>query len=56
MSEQPGFKFTPGPRPVGMYWIGGVECGFAVHLMQRPRRLHRWMTRVLLGWVWEDAP
>ena len=34
-------------------WI--ISGSFHVYVTQRPNWLHRTMTRLLLGWRWEDA-
>lgn len=38
-------------------WIGRYELtpNFHVYLETKPMWLHRYMTRILLGWKWEDS-
>ena len=43
-----------GPKPVGVYWIGGVGTGVGFHLTKRPWWLHRWAMRVAFGWEWRE--
>ena len=44
--------YQPKPK-VGYYKIGGPE-GFGFYLEERPNKLHRFFTRLLLGWKWID--
>ena len=39
------------PKPVGGYRMGS----FLIVLTRKPNILHRTMTRLCLGWEWEDA-
>jgi hypothetical protein len=58
MTNDPGegFRFfTPPPKQAGAYWLGGTPHGFGFCLARRPRWLHRFMTRLLLGWEWVDS-
>lgn len=38
-------------------WVGGYDItpNFKVMLATKPMWLHRYMTRVLLGWKWKDS-
>jgi len=39
------------PKPVGWYRMGS----FLIVLTRKPNVLHRTMTRLFMGWAWEDA-
>ena len=40
------------PKPIGMLTI---HKGFAVSIYTKmPNRFHRWMAKVLLGWIYTD--
>ncbi len=51
VSSLDGFKIVV-PKYVGHWEISG---NFHVHVTERPNRLNRLMTRLLLGWVWNGA-
>lgn len=40
------------PQYVGHWRISG---NFHVHVTKRPNRINRLMTRLLLGWEWNDT-
>jgi hypothetical protein len=42
------------PKPVGVYWIGGVGSGVGFHFPKRPCWWHRTMMRITFGWEWRD--
>lgn len=41
-------------KPIGYWVMFGGMTKFA-HYKRRPCWFHRFMTRLLLGWKWEDA-
>ena len=45
--------YTPPPN-VGCYKIGGPTTFLAFHFERKPCFVHRFMAKVLLGWLWED--
>lgn len=45
------YQLIKNPEYVGMYH---VTVGFAISLEKKPFWLHRYMTKLLLGWKWED--
>lgn len=40
------------PKTVGCWRISG---DFHVHVSERPNWFHRRMTKLLLGWTWQDS-
>ena len=52
-SEYVSFKINNN-RYVGCYDIMPDE--FTVYLKRKPNFIHRWFTRILLGWRWYDIP
>lgn len=38
---------------VGCYDI--IPGEFSIYLRKKPNFIHRWFTRVLLGWKWKDT-
>lgn len=48
VTSSTGFGF---PKTVGSYQIGG---NLQVHLNHKPNRVHRYFTKLLLGWEWID--
>jgi len=49
------FKLSLPPKPKGWWVIGKNNWGqtqFAVY--KKPNRLHQLMTKILLGWDWQD--
>lgn len=48
------FQLTKPPKPVGVYWVGGVGIGVGFHLTRRPWWLHRVAMCVVFGWEWRD--
>ena len=47
----PPYQILPIPKYVGTYHI---TVGFSISLEKKPLWLHRYMTRILLGWKWVD--
>lgn len=43
------------PQYVGRYDLFGDDYTFCINLVKKPNWLHRFWTRILLGWVWRDA-
>ena len=41
------------PAYVGYYDI--IPGEFSIYLKKKPNFIHRWFTRVLLGWRWKDT-
>lgn len=41
------------PKYVGYYDI--IPGEFSIYLRKKPNFIHRWFTRVLLGWKWKDT-
>jgi len=31
-----------------------INESFHVHCTKRPKLIHRWYTRIMLGWIWKD--
>ena len=57
MTDSPDwqFKLAPPLKPKGWWVIGKSNWGqtqFAVY--KKPNRLHQLMTKILLGWDWQD--
>jgi hypothetical protein len=46
-----GFQINA-PEYVGYWQISG---DFRINVIKRPNRLNRFMTRLLLGWIWVDG-
>ena len=46
------FRFIESPPVAGRYQM--FPGTFLEVLEPKPNRFHRWMTRLLLGWKWED--
>lgn len=46
------FTFIKPPPTVGFYVINN---SFQIAFVTKPNWFHRFMTRVLLGWVWRNA-
>jgi hypothetical protein len=47
------FTILVPPKPVGQYTLfpGAVLVSF-----KKPNTMHRYFTKLLLGWVWKDLP
>ncbi len=48
----PSYQILKNPEFVGRYEI---TFNFHVYLQAKPFWLHRYMSRILLGWKWEDT-
>lgn len=62
MKKDYRFRLNPDPMTslvimntpyVGYYDI--IPGEFSIYLRKKPNFIHRWFTRVLLGWKWKDT-
>jgi hypothetical protein len=43
------------PKPEGQYVIGDGYHRFCFSITKRPNIIHRWFTKLFLGWTWQDT-
>lgn len=46
------YLFIKGIKMIGSYKIG---FNYFIYLQKKPNIIHRFFTKLLLGWVWKDA-
>jgi hypothetical protein len=52
---KPEFEIYVPPTPIGCYRLGKHTMNCTKFPMYyKPKRIHRFFMRVLLGWYWED--